>query len=61
MRIKVADAARILEVPEQSLRLWIAKGTCPFGSVMIEKKSRNGRNTYYINEERLNLYLQGKL
>lgn len=60
MRIKTADAAKQLGIPEQSLRLWCQKG-CPFGEVMIEKKSRNGRNTYYINKERLNLYLQGKL
>ena len=60
MRVKLADAAKQLGIPEQSLRLWCQKG-CPFGEVMIDKKTRNGRRTYYINSERLNLYLQGKL
>ena len=60
MRVKIADAARQLQIPEQSLRCWIQKG-CPFGEVMIDKRSKYGRRTYYINGERLNLYLQGKL
>ena len=61
MRVKTAEAARQLGIPEQSLRLWCQQGTCPFGSVMIEKKGRYGRRTYYISAERLSLYLQGKL
>ena len=60
MRIKIADAAKQLGIPEQSLRLWLQKGA-PFGEVMIDKRSRYGRRTYYINGERLELYLQGKL
>ena len=61
MRVKIKEAAEKLGVPEQSLRLWITQGTCPFGSVMIAKEKKNGRNTYFISRERLDLYLQGKL
>lgn len=61
MRVKTQDAARELGIPEQSLRLWCEKGNCPFGSVMIPKEKKNGRNTYYISRERLDLYLQGKI
>ena len=60
MRIKVKEAAQKLDIPEQSLRCWIQKG-CPFGEVMIEKKGRYGRRTYYINARRLEMYLNGKL
>ena len=61
MRVKVADAAKQLGIPEQSLRCWVQSGTCKFGEVMIDKRNKYGRRTYYINGERLKLYLQGKL
>lgn len=61
MRIKIAEAAAKLQIPEQSLRCWIQSGKCKFGEVMIDKRSKYGRRTYYINGERLELYLQGKL
>ena len=61
MRVKIKDAATRLGIPEQSLRCWIANGTCPFGEVLIDKKDRYGRRTYYINRDRLELYLAGKL
>lgn len=60
-RMKIKEAAEKLGIPEQSLRLWVAQKTCPFGEVLIEKKGRTGRRTYYINSERFELYLQGKL
>ena len=59
-RVKVKDAAERLGIPEQSLRLWVAQGTCTFGNVLIEMKSRRGRRTYYINGERLDRYLKGE-
>ena len=61
MRTSIKDAAVKLGLPEQSLRLWIQSKNCPFGEILIDRKSRYGRRTYYINSERLNLYLQGKL
>ena len=60
-RAKIKDTARLLGIPEQSLRLWLQTNNCPFGSVLIDKKGRYGRRTYYISEERLELYLTGKL
>lgn len=59
MRISIKDAAARLGVTDQALRCWIQKG-CPFGEVIIEKRSKYGRRTYYINSERLELYLQGR-
>lgn len=61
MRVKIKEAATLLGIPEQSLRCWITNGTCPFGEVLIDKKGRYGRRTYYINRDRLELYLTGKL
>ena len=60
-RITIKEAARRLDLPEQSVRSWIQKGTCPFGEIVADKKQTHGRNTYYVNSARLELYLQGKL
>ena len=60
-RITIKEAARRLDLPEQSVRSWIQKGTCPFGEIIADKKQAHGRNTYYVNSARLELYLQGKL
>ena len=59
MRVTTKEAATQLGIPEQSLRLWVQKG-CPFGEVMIDKKGRYGRRTYYICKERLDRYLKGE-
>jgi len=61
MRISVQEAAKRLGLPDQSVRSWIKKGTCPFGEIVADKKQAHGRNTYYVNSARLELYLQGKL
>lgn len=60
-RITVAQAARELDLPPQAIRSWINKGTCPFGTVIYDKKSKNGRRTYYINGDHLQMYKEGKL
>lgn len=60
MRISIKEAATKLQIPEQSLRCWLQKGA-PFGEVMIDRQKKGGRRTYYINSQRLELYLQGKL
>lgn len=61
MRTTIKDAAEKLGLPEQSLRCWIKTGRCPFGSVLIEKKGKGGRNTYYVCTERLESYLRGEV
>lgn len=61
MRVKTADAAKQLGIPEQSLRLWIANGTCPFGYIIRQKNKRNGRNSYYICEEQLRNFIEGRV
>ena len=58
MRVKTKDAAERLGIPEQTLRLWLQKGA-PFGEVVIERKAKGGRRTYYINADRLENYLKG--
>lgn len=60
MRVTTKEAATLLGIPEQSLRLWVQQKTCPFGEVMIDKKGRYGRRTYYICKERLDRYLKGE-
>lgn len=57
MRLTIKEAARRLDIPPQALRVWIARGNCPFGEVLHEQKSRHGRKTYYVNEARLDAYL----
>jgi len=61
-RLTIKEAAKRLELPEQSLRSWAQSDRgCPFVEVVCSKKSRNGRRTYYCNSERLEMYLQGKI
>ena len=59
MRVTIAEAAKRLGLPTQSLRLWIQSNQCPFGEVIIDRKKKGGHRTYYINEQRLNAYLRG--
>ena len=61
MRITIQEASEQLDLPPQAVRVWLQKENCPFGTVVHEKKQRNGRRTYYINSERLELYLRGKV
>lgn len=60
-RLTVKQAAQKLDLPPQAIRSWVTQGTCPFGSVIYDKKSKNGRRTYYINGELLKLYMEGKV
>lgn len=57
------QAADRLGISQQALRVWIEqKGDShPFGTVIREKQGRHGRNTYFINEQRLESYLSGKI
>lgn len=57
MRITIQEAAQRLDLPPQAVREWLKKDNCPFGTVVHEKKQRNGRRTYYISSERLDAYL----
>ena len=60
MRVTTKEAATLLGIPEQSLRLWLQKGA-PFGEVMIDKRNKYGRRTYYICKERLERYIKGEI
>ena len=61
MRTSIKEAALQLGIPEQSLRCWIQSEKCPFGEILIDKKKRNGRRTYYINSIRLKKYIEGEV
>ncbi len=57
-RITIKEAAGRLQLPEQTLRLWIQNGTCPFGDIVIQRGGGRKKNTYYINTAKLNKYLE---
>lgn len=57
MRLTIKEAAKRLDLPPQALREWIKRGTCGFGEVVHDMKSKHGRRTYYISSERLDAYL----
>lgn len=54
-RLTTAEAAKRLGIPVQTLRLMLQAGKYPFGSAV---KSRQW--IYVIDENRLEIYLQGK-
>lgn len=56
----IQQVAKQLRLSEQLVRCWIVNGTCPFGYVIRSKSKRNGRNTYYINEQALKNFIEGK-
>ena len=60
-RISTKEAANMLEMPQYALTMWIKSGSCPFGIVLHDKKSEHGHVTTYINKERLQAYIDGKL
>lgn len=53
-RISIHEAAEILNIPDQSLRLWLQSGRCPFGDAF---PGRGKGYIYYINTERLNAWI----
>lgn len=56
--VRVADAAKLLGMNTQTLRLALQQGRCPFGYAV---RTSEKRFTYYINETRLSKYLKGEL
>ncbi len=52
----VTDAAELLGMSKQTLRLWIISGKCPFGTAV----KKYTRYTYYINETRLKVWINGE-
>ena len=51
------EAAKKLEMNTQTLRLALQQGLFPFG---VAVKTSENRYTYYINETRLQCYLEGR-
>ena len=57
MLILVEQAAKELKMNTQTLRLALQQGLFPFG---VAVKTSENRYTYYVNETRLRLYLEGR-
>ena len=55
-RSTIKEAAGRLQLPEQTLRLWIQNGTCSFGYIIRDGE----RKTYYINEAELKKFINGE-
>lgn len=55
-RISVQDAAKALDMCTDSVRYMVKKGTLPIGHAM----EGNGRTTYYLYQEFLDQYMDGK-
>lgn len=53
----VSEAAKKLGMNTQTLRLALRQGKFPFGEAILTSEKRY---VYYINEDRLNLYLEGR-
>ena len=60
----VEEAAKQLGISVQTLRVGLQKKEFPFGKAIMTTEPENsktgkGRWTYYINPERLRIYLKG--
>lgn len=53
----VPEASKLLNMSPQLIRVWIQSGKCPFGVILANKT----RKTYYINQERMKLWCEGRL
>jgi hypothetical protein len=61
----VNEAAKLLKMNAQTLRCGLQQGKFPFGTAVITtpaEKSTVGKDrwTYYINDKKLNDYLEGR-
>lgn len=52
-KFKVADAARMMGVSQQFIRIGLQQGIFPFGTAV----KMSSRWTYYINEEKFLAYI----
>lgn len=57
MPMRVDEAAKLLGMNTQTLRLGLRQNLFPFGSAVLTSKNRY---TYYINPTRLERYLKGE-
>lgn len=55
--MRVEEAAKIVDIPAQTLRLALQQGLLPFG---IAVKTSPNRYTYKIFPKRLEMYLEGR-
>lgn len=56
-RVTIQEAAKLLDISEQCLRVGLQQDKFPFGHAI---KSSEKRFVYYINRKRLEVYLGGK-
>lgn len=58
MTLTIPQAAQILGMSRQTLRVWIQKGKCPFGTIISEGKKKK---CYYVDETRMNMWRCGAI
>lgn len=58
MKISIKDAAALLGMAQQTLRIGLQRGLFPFGVAIPTSKNRY---TYNITKERLDKYIKGEL
>lgn len=54
MRVKIADAARILDMPKQAVRIGLQREKLPIGYAV--QKTARSKWAYYINPTQLAAY-----
>ncbi len=54
MRVKIADAARILDMPKQAVRIGLQREKLPIGYAV--QRTANSKWAYYINPVQLASY-----
>ena len=57
-RVTIQEAAKMLGITEQYLRVSLQRGAFPFGVAM---KVGSERYTYYVNKERLERWIGGEI
>lgn len=55
MNLKVKEAAKLMEVSEQFIRIGLQRGLLPFGDALLMS---NGKYKYNINSENFIIYLR---
>lgn len=57
VRVSIAEAAEILGLPKQTLRVMLQRGKLPFGTAV----QMSSVYTYYINRAQLEDYVKSRL
>ena len=56
----VPEAAKLLGMTPFNIHGWILNGDCPFGYCIKKKTRKGGKNTYFVVDQQLYRFLEGK-